>query len=153
MFMNLNHHMYVVATVMESAAPSPDLLTPAYSLFRREEPGQCGGGGMAFQRRLRWAGSVYPSLWAWGQAGRGDKESWDSLMFFIKASREGPVSHSVHQPMMSASQPCPSTGVLRSGVFSGQFGELGQSHCRRSSWMEGSQECLALDGLRVCGIL
>ena len=29
MFMNLNRHMYAVATLMESAAPSTDLLTPA----------------------------------------------------------------------------------------------------------------------------
>ena len=33
MFMNLNRHMYVVAAVMESAAPSPDLLTPAVFTF------------------------------------------------------------------------------------------------------------------------
>ena len=29
MSMNLNRHMYAVATLMESAAPSADLLTPA----------------------------------------------------------------------------------------------------------------------------
>lgn len=80
-FMNLNRHMCVVATVIESAAPSADLLTPAVFTSQKGRAWLVGGGGVAFQRRLRWAGSVYPPLWAWGQAGRSDKESWDFLGF------------------------------------------------------------------------
>lgn len=53
MFMNLNHHMYVVATLIESVAPSPDLLTPAVFTFQKGRAWPVWGLGDGIPEKIK----------------------------------------------------------------------------------------------------
>ena len=60
MFMNLNRHMYVVAAVMESAAPSPDLLTPAVFTFPKGRAWPVWGWGNGVPEKIKMGWQCLP---------------------------------------------------------------------------------------------